>query len=62
MLNQDPGKFQFCRRTVKFAGFLVKVDSVEPLQKFLGAIAKFPTLRNKTDQRSFNGMVNQVSH
>ena len=62
VLNQDPGKFQFCRKTVKFAGFHITEDRVEPLHKFLDSIAQFPPPRNKTDLHSFYGMVNQVAH
>ena len=60
VLNGD--KFQFCERTVDFAGFRVSDEKVEPLPKYLQAIETFPTPRNISDVRSWYGLVNQVAH
>ena len=60
VLNGD--KFQFCERTVDFAGFRVSDEKVEPLPKYLQAIKTFPTPRNISDVRSWYGLVNQVAH
>ena len=60
ILNGD--KFQFCDRTVDFAGFRVSDDKVEPLPKYLQAIKTFPTPKNISDVRSWYGLVNQVAH
>ena len=58
----NPGKFQFSKKTVDFAGFRITEDAVEPLPKYLDAIREYPTPRNITDMRSWFGLVNQVSH
>ena len=58
----NPSKFQFCKRTVDFAGFRISEDSIEPLPKYLDAIRSFPTPRSITDIRSWFGLVNQVSN
>ena len=55
-------KFQFCEKTVDFAGFRVSSEKVEPLPKYLKAIETFPTPRNISDVRSWFGLVNQVAH
>ena len=55
-------KFQFCEKTVDFAGFRVSSEKVEPLPKYLQAIETFPTPRNISDVRSWFGLVNQVAH
>ena len=62
VLNPNQEKFQFCRKEVRFAGYQVSENKVEPLKKFLDAIEEFPAPRNKSDLRSFYGLVNQVSH
>ena len=58
----NPEKFQFCQRTVSFAGFNISDDSIEPLPKYLDAIRSFPTPRSTTDIRSWFGLVNQVAN
>jgi hypothetical protein len=57
----NPMKFQFCERTVDFAGFRVSDQSVEALPKFFEAIKDFPKPKLTTDIRSWFGLVNQVS-
>lgn len=58
----NPEKFQFAESTVKFAGFKITKDSVEPLPKYLDAIRGFPTPKNIKDIKSWFGLVTQVSH
>ena len=58
----NPKKFQFCKREVEFAGFLITQDDVKPLPKYLDAIRNFPRPSNISDIRSWFGLVNQVSH
>ena len=60
VLNGD--KFQFCEKTVDFAGFRISEDKLEPLPKYLQAIESFPTPTNISDVRSWFGLVNQVAH
>lgn len=55
-------KFQFAQREIDFAGFKVTETSVKPLEKYLTAIANFPTPKRTTDIRSWFGLVHQVSH
>ena len=56
------GKFQFCQREIKFAGFQISDTDVKPLEKYLKAIAEYPTPTKTTDIRAWFGLVNQVSH
>ncbi len=58
----NPEKFTFGRDTVTFAGFEITPDSVRPCKQSLQAITDFPTPRNKTDIRSWFGLINQVSY
>ena len=59
VLNEE--KFQFCQREIDFAGFRVTEVDVKPLEKYLKAIADFPTPTKTTDIRSWFGLVHQVS-
>ena len=58
----NPEKFQFCERTIEFAGFIISDTSIKPAQKFLDAIEKFPSPNCLTDVRSWFGLVHQVSN
>ena len=53
------GKFQFCQREIDFAGFRVTETDVKPLDKYLKAIAEFPTPTQTTDIRSRFSLVHQ---
>ena len=57
----NPTKFQFAQKEVDFAGFNISETKVQPLPKYLDAIAMFPTPKNTTDIRSWFGLVNQLS-
>ena len=58
----NPEKFQFAKKCVEFAGFLVSENEIEPLPKYLDAISNFHTQKNVTDIRSWFGLANQVSN
>ena len=58
----NPKKFQFAKKQVEFAGFLVSNDTIEPLPKYLDAIRDFPTPKSTTDIRSWFGLINQVAN
>ena len=58
----NPDKFQFCRKTVDFAGFRISAGGIEPLPKYTDAIKLFPTPKNRTDIKSWFGLVNQVAN
>ena len=58
----NPDKFQFAQKVVEFAGFRISENHIEPLPKYIDAIAGFPTPTNNTDIRSWYGLINQVSN
>ena len=58
----NPNKFQFCEKTVNFAGFHLTPSTVEPLPKYLNSIIHFPTPASTTDIKAWFGLVNQVAH
>ena len=58
----NPKKFQFCQKTVNFAGFHLTESTVEPLPKYLESITHFPTPKSTTDIKAWFGLVNQVAH
>ena len=60
VLNRD--KFQFCQKTIDFAGFRISSDDIKPLPKYTDAIQRFPTPTNRTDVKSWFGLVNQVTN
>ena len=55
-------KFQFSQREVEFAGFRITETGIQPLEKYLRAIAEFLTPKTATDIRAWFGLVHQVSH
>ena len=58
----NPDKFQFCQKTVDFAGFRISSDGIAPLPKYTDAIRFFPTPKNRTDIKSWFGLVNQETN
>ena len=58
----NPSKFQFCEKTVDFAGFRISANEVASLPKYIATIKNFPTPSSITDIRSWFGLVNQVAH
>ena len=58
VLNES--KFQFCSKSIKFAGLSVTADAVQPSPDLMAAIRDFPPPTDITKARSFFGLVNQV--
>ncbi len=54
-------KFQFCQKSVEYAGLQVTDDGVSPSDKILKSIKDFPVPKNITDAQSWFGLVNQVA-
>ena len=53
-------KFQFCKKTIDFAGLTITAASVQPSEKILAAIRDFPPPTDLTKARAFFGLTNQV--
>ena len=53
-------KFQFCCRTVEFAGLSISATAVQPSQRLITAIHDFPRPNDITKARAWFGIVNQV--
>jgi hypothetical protein len=58
----NPEKFQFADKTVDFAGFRITSETIEPLPRYINAIKSFPVPTNRTDVKSWFGLINQVSN
>ena len=54
-------KWKFAQTTTDFAGFILSPKGYQIDPSITQAIAKFPTPANRTDLRSFIGLVNQMS-
>ena len=59
---QNPEKFQFCQRSVNWAGFVIGENTVKPMKHLTAAVRDFPTPVNRTDMRSFMALMQQVSY
>ena len=57
----NPEKCKFSQNKVTFAGFSLSADGYQVDHSITEAITKFPTPTNRTDLRSFFGLVNQLS-
>ena len=57
----NPDKCKFCQTKVTFAGFTLSVEGYQIDHSITDAITQFPTPTNRTDLRSFFGLVNQLS-
>ena len=57
----NPKKFEFCKKELEFAGFVVGDGNVRPAKKTLQSIADFPVPKTITDVRGWFGLINQVS-
>jgi len=55
------GKCKFCQTEVTFAGFRLSAQGYQVDDSITEAISKFPKPTNRTDLRSFFGLVNQLS-
>ena len=58
----NPKKFQLAQKQVKFSGFPISENTIEPLPKYLNAIRDFPKPQATTDIRSWFGLINQVAN
>ena len=58
----NPKKFQLASETVKYLGFQVTQDGIQPTTEFLDTIRSFPSPRNITDIRSWFGCIAQISY
>ena len=52
-------KFQFCSRTVTFAGLNITDTGITPTEEMLNAIKKFPPPKDLTGARSWFGLIEQ---
>ena len=59
---QNPEKFQFCQKSVNWAGFVIGENTVKPMMHLTAAVRNFPTPVNRTDMRSFMALMQQVSY
>ena len=59
ILNTD--KWAYARPKVEFTGFHLSDDGYRIDDSIVAAISKFPPPTNRTDLRSFVGLVNQLS-
>ena len=59
---QNPEKFDFGKKEIEWAGFLITNHSVKPLPKHTKAIRSFPTPKGITDMRSFTALLQQVAY
>ena len=57
----NPEKCKFSQTKVTFAGFTVSAEGYQVDHSITDAITEFPTPSNRTDLRSFFGLVNQLS-
>lgn len=57
----NPQKCKFCVTEVTFAGFQLSEKGYQVDQSITDAISQFPKPTNRTDLRSFFGLVNQLS-
>ena len=53
-------KFNFCKQSVKYAGFRITSDGIMADNEKIQAIAEFPSPTNITELRSFMGLANQL--
>ena len=59
-LTVSKQKSKLCAKSIKFVGYQISHNSIKADPKKLDAIAKFPVPENRTDLRSFMGLVNQL--
>ena len=60
-ITLNTSKWRFAQRTISFAGFTLSPEGYQIDPSITQAIAKFSTPANRTDLRSFIGLVNQLS-
>ena len=57
----NPEKFVFAKKKLKFLGFELSEESIQPGKELLKSISEFPRPRNLTSTRSWFGLVEQVA-
>ena len=57
----NPEKFVFAKKVVDFAGFKITEDGIQPSDKILEDIRKFPAPRTISEARSWFGLTEQVA-
>ena len=60
-ITLNTSKFRYAQSEVQFAGFVLSADGYQIDPAITVAIKHFPTPTNRTDLRSFFGLVNQLS-
>ena len=55
-------KFIFGKEELDFAGFTVTMDGVKPTKQMISSLEGFPVPKNRTDLKSFFGLVQFVSY
>ena len=55
-------KFFFAKKELDFAGFTVTMDGVKPTKDMISSLEGFPVPKNRTDLKSFFGLVQFVSY
>ena len=60
-ITSNLDKCKFCQTQVIFTGFSLSAEGYQVDQSITDAIFNFPTPPNRTDLRSFFGLVNQLS-
>ena len=60
-ITLNTSKFKYAKPEVQFAGFILSADGYKTDPAITDAIEQFPTPTNRTDLRSFFGLVNQLS-
>ena len=58
----DGDRFQFCGKTVDFAGFKVSEQEVTPMQRFLEPISALPPPRSASEARLWHDLVTRTTH
>ena len=57
----NPDKFVFAKKEVDFAGFRITEDGIQPCDKIIEDIRKFPAPRTISEARSWFGLTEQVA-
>ena len=60
-ITLNPTKWAYAQAQVTFAGFVLSADGYKVDSSITDAISRFPTPSNRTNLRSFFGLVNQLS-
>ncbi|XP_013385575.1 uncharacterized protein LOC106155332 [Lingula anatina] len=61
-ITLNPKKFQFAQDAVEFAGLAITPTNIQPSDKFIDAIRKFPTPTDISGARAWFGLINQGAY